>query len=477
MRRRLLITYTLMPIMVAVIAVVVFLYAMGWRYSQNEHDLERGGLLQLDSRPRGAIVTVDGKRLSGKTKTRLDTSAGQKTVSMKLAGYTPWQKTITVPEGGILWLDYVRMVPEEIASEQLASFADSTKGLTSRSGKSIAVIESPSQPVIQSIKISGDSWEKSPVELPSAVITTGTSHQYSLEAWDASGRSLLVKHVVDGTTEWLAVDVAAPEDAVNISQIVPQAMTGAPRFDTRDRSVLYVLASGELRKVDLDGKTVSAPLLTRVVSYAQSASGILSYTSRVKSTDDKRVAGYISRGATEAKQVRSVLGGGKSDFAMQIAEYSDRTYMIVRSGASLEINRVSLRPSDSNSEVSMTHVATLALPKTVTSIDLSPSQRFVVVRTASGLMTYDLELETLSTVSLKKSTLTDELMWIDNFHLAAENDDGELEMIEFDGSNPRAIGIRQAGAPLLLSDNDKWLYTFTTTGGKVNLVRYTMTAQ
>ena len=54
---------------------------------------------------------------------------------------------------------------------------------------------------------------------------------------------------------------------------------------------------------------------------------------------------------------------------------------------------------------------------------------------------------------------------------------GELEMIEFDGSNPRTIGTRQAGAPLLLSDNDKWLYTFTTTGGKVNLVRYTMTAQ
>lgn len=110
------------PIIVGSLLTLAVFYLLGYRFDFSTREVAQGGLLQFDSHPRGALVTVDGKPLSGKTATKHDADAGTHTVTMTLDGYLPWQKTVTVNPGGILWLNYARFIPQSIKTDVQATY-------------------------------------------------------------------------------------------------------------------------------------------------------------------------------------------------------------------------------------------------------------------------------------------------------------------------------------------------------------------
>jgi hypothetical protein len=57
------------------------------------------GAIDIDSRPRGAQVRVDGRLLGAAPMRALDLTAGEHLVTLELPGYATWTRRVTVVPG------------------------------------------------------------------------------------------------------------------------------------------------------------------------------------------------------------------------------------------------------------------------------------------------------------------------------------------------------------------------------------------
>jgi len=71
---------------VLIILTVTILFMLGYRLDSGNGRLEQGALMQFDSKPGGASVSVDNKNV-GTTATKQTVVAGVHTVTMNKTGY------------------------------------------------------------------------------------------------------------------------------------------------------------------------------------------------------------------------------------------------------------------------------------------------------------------------------------------------------------------------------------------------------
>ena len=112
------VVYSLMTLSVIGLVVVLVFVMLGYQFNSDDGKIEQGGLVQFDSQPSGAEVTIDGAAFSTRTASKTTMTAGQHYITMNREGYTPWQKSITVVPGSVLWLNYTRLVPTELEPER-----------------------------------------------------------------------------------------------------------------------------------------------------------------------------------------------------------------------------------------------------------------------------------------------------------------------------------------------------------------------
>ena len=110
-RTQLAFIYFLMVLSVVSIVVVLILITQGYRFNHFDGKLEQGGLVQFNSRPTGATVSVDGMALANRTASKITLSAGPHEVMISREGYTTWKKTVNVKPGSVLWLNYAQLLP------------------------------------------------------------------------------------------------------------------------------------------------------------------------------------------------------------------------------------------------------------------------------------------------------------------------------------------------------------------------------
>src|SRR5690606_5047873 len=103
--------YMLMVLFVLTFVFVLTLLTLGYRFDRSAGTIEQGGLVQLNSIPSGANLTIDSARLSATTGTKTTLAPGKHAITMSRDGYGNWQKTVEVKSGTILWLNYARLIP------------------------------------------------------------------------------------------------------------------------------------------------------------------------------------------------------------------------------------------------------------------------------------------------------------------------------------------------------------------------------
>lgn len=97
-----------------VTAPFVLLRAQGFTLSwkQGLH-LQKNGLILVDSIPSGAKIFLDGKETNFKTPARLTSlPPGSYTIGLKLAGFLPWQNTVSVEAKTATFADHILLLPE-----------------------------------------------------------------------------------------------------------------------------------------------------------------------------------------------------------------------------------------------------------------------------------------------------------------------------------------------------------------------------
>lgn len=474
-RRRLILTYTLAPLFIGSVVTLLVLYMLGYRFSLSDHSVSQGGLIQLDSRPTGARVDVDTYQLPARTATRYDATAGLHTITMSRDGYVPWQKTVTVEPGKVLWLNYARLIPRDIKQSAVLDLPSLDSSIASSNRQAIVAVADDTKPVVTVVTLGG-TVRQSDVTLPSSLYTTGGgTSRFVVEDLSSTGRYALVKHTYGKKYEWLFVDTRTVANSRNVTSIVGQQTT-RPLFVANRDLQLYVVASNNVRLVDLDKETVSAPLISNVAEMTQSPQGILSYVSRVDGKKQQRVAGYYTPGASKPHVIRTFYDNGKAVLRIRIAEYVGDQYVVLQYGTSIEINTTRLPSSDNEQELQLTSIATMAVPDGADYVSFSPTARFVISQHGSTYYTYDLELNSLSTTSLKgESPVKRQLAWLDSYYVWSDRD-STLRLYEFDGANSHAIGTIASGQAVTLSGDNRYLYAFTPTddGASMELIRFQM---
>lgn len=476
-RRRLLLTYTLVPLFIgAVVALLVF-YMLGWRFSLTDHTVSQGGLLQFASQPTGATITVDTYELPSKTNTRYDAAAGLHTITMRQNGYIPWQKTVTLQPGKVLWLNYARLIPEKITHDSLVSYAKLSRSLASTTGQIVLTLPHADKAELQRIEL-GDTVRPETVAIPDSLLKTNVKNsRFNLASISKSGRYAIIEHTYTKGHEWLLIDTESVNNSQNITTIIG-GDSELPIFSTADPRKLYTLVNHDVRLVDASALTLSAPIISNVAEFNQSAQGTLAYVSRVNGSPSQRTAGYYVPGDQKPYVVRTFYDDGKATLRFLIGSFGAKTYFAMQYGTTIEINSTRSLIHTTDDQLQLASVATLAVPNDTDSIVFSPGGRFIMAQRAATYLTYDLELNSLATTSLKgPADSRQALGWLDQYIVWSDRDD-TLRLYEFDGANTSAIGNVVQNQAVVLSSNNEYIYAFQkpSNSDAAQLVRFHLRA-
>lgn len=454
--------YTTMSVAVTVLVAVLVFFMLGYQINRTDGRIEQGGLVQFDTRPGGADVTIDGKVLGTRTASRKTMTSGQHFISMQRPGYQTWQKSIDVVPGSVLWLTYARLVPEELKPTTISSFASLSDTLVSPNSETMAIKEDAVTPTIQLADLRGDDVELSKIDIPATSFTAPAADKtqsFSLEKWNGSSRYLLVKHTYDDNKiEWLVIDTDNVAETKNITTLLG-VDASTITFSPNNSNQVYALVDNNVRKIDLGATTLSGPLVANVTEFSIYDNDTILFVTKPDETTAMRSVGYFDEGASKVRTLRTYNDDGQAPLHIAVGKYFDDHYVTISYGHTVEIMKGSLSRSDATSASAFSSFATMALSSDVQYLAVVTNGRFVVAQEAGAYTVHDIELKKTTTTALQGDApaVATELRWLDPYTIWSDRS-GKLRMYEFDGGNQHDIMPVTAGYSATYSPNGKYLY-------------------
>lgn len=458
-------TYGVMTLATILLTALAVFYAMGYRFNQNDLSIEQGGLLQFRSTPQDAQVVINDKLQSFNTPGRINFGAGTHTVKMQLAGYHTWQKTVDLAPGQLLWLNYARLIPQNISTNKMADFEGVFGALTSPDRKWMLVQVKPDQPVFKLLDFSDP---KKPVvtdlTIPEAQLTKKDDKygQFVIKEWDLNSRYILVEHSNKDTRELLRIDRQKAADAKNVSRLFSLNILEA-HFAGGNANLLYARTDTVLRSLDIGASTASAALISGLEQFVVYGDGTIAFVAtRDGTTPDskQRVAGIYTQGKETI--ARSFAPDAKVSIAY--TEYTRHAYLGINTGdGTVKILRDPTATTKDNAEI-----AEIKLADEVQWMKFSSSGRMLLIGKGNDVANYDLELDKKTAWKVSGPELSQPLQWLDDYYLWTDAG-ANLRLFEFDGTNDHQIvGVHQ-GLIASLSQDGEYLYSFKKTDTGIEL--------
>ena len=465
-------TYVFMTASVLVLVAAIILFVQGYRLNGG-NNLEQGALLQFDSQPNSAVVTVDGRLVSGRSPNKSTVFAGMHTVVMTKEGYQPWTKTIDVKAGTLTWLDYGLLIPVELSVAKVAAYPELADVLTAEDDETILLQPVASQPSFEMVDLRREQPTITTVAIPADIysepVTPNVTHTFTLDEFDASGRYVLVQHRYNENIEWIVLDTQEPTRSENVTTSLDIAMSQL-HFAGTSGNILYALSEGTVRKLDLSAETLSRPLITNVKNFDLYETNILSYVGTDPSNANRHVAGVYQDGDDRPVVVRST----SEDKPLQIAvtHYFNNDYIAVSLGNSVQVLKGF--PHDASDVEDLELLTTLMMPTESTeSLGFSPTGVYVLAQASGAFMSYDIEQGTTASGTIDNAA-GEALRWLDQATLYSDASDS-LMTREFDGANVHTINPAAIGFEATLSPNSRYLYSIDQLdNGQYQLQRVTL---
>lgn len=448
--------YGIMIISTLLISALCIFLVLGYRFNLTKHTVTQGGLLQFDSQPAGASIELDGEAMSFKTPGKRNVAAGQHAVSMTLDGYRPWSKTVGVKAGQLVWLNYTRFVPTNINTTEIKSFPSLSQLLASPDRKWLALWLNKSTPELALADVSSsDKPVFMDIKLPVKVVTKTKQQQFRLQEWDFGSRYLLIKHTYSGGQDFIVVDRAHPDQAVNLNSRFGLDISEVHFADTSGAS-FYAVADGDLRRLDLANKTISAPLIKQVVSFAPYGDASLSYVA-------KATTGY-DIGVLHGSDVNQVAHYETKQAPVDsLTKYFSHNYLAIAANQEVVVYK------DPFAATVQPPVRRIKLNFSAAWLDYASNGRFLLAGDQDKFMTFDADTETTYQGQLNGARADNRsFLWMDDYHFVTTGSD-RLTMVEFDGANPEFISTAQPGFDASLSQDGKRLFSVTKHSGGYSL--------
>ncbi len=466
------IVVAIMAVSVLIILAGTVLSIMGYRLDGENGRLEQGALVQFNSTPNAAAVTINGVSTGSQTSTKRTVMAGEQRIEMSKAGYHTWNRTISVQPGTLTWLDYTRLVPTTLTKQTVRSY-DAVAGTSaSPTQQTIVVQPSADQAVFDVIDIRSQDVKSRQVTIANDLISEqtneGVTHRFVMVRWDEGGRYLLVRHDYRDTSEWIVFDTENAAESVNVNKSLNIALSDL-QFASTNGNVLYGLTDGSIRRLDLSGGTISRGLVNNVTSFEMATTSLFTYVGRESASSQQLVAGLYRDGDREPHILRTF--GSETKVMVATHRYANNDYIAIAEGQKVAVFKGRYPGSGDSLEKTMTTVESFSLPSSIDQLSFSPDGDYVTARSGATFKTYEVEYDNIH--ESKTSGSDQPLAWLDDAHLSVVYD-GSMTMRDFDGSNSHAIMPSVAGFDTTLSQNGKYMYGVNNTDGRFRLERVTM---
>ena len=468
------IVLSVMFVSICIIVVATMLSILGYRLDGLNGRLEQGALVQFESVPAGARVSVDDQYIND-TPTKRSLLAGDRTFMLERDGYRPWTKTITLEAGTLLWLDYVRLIPQNLQRTVISEYDTVTAMKTSANLRSIALKNAAYEPQFTYVDIRNREVSAESITIPTALYTTASSRDtirsFVLHEWDANGRYILVEHRIGDTSEWLVIDVEDVGRSVNITRLLDIELSDI-QFAGTSGNVFFALTNGAVRKLDLANATISRSVIQNVSSFQVYDTNIVSYVGADPEDRSKRVAGLYRDGDREPVIVYRSQNESPR-LSIDTSRYFNDRYIAIADNTVVTVYRGDLPASEADVE-NLAVIETIPTTGTVTNLSFSPSGNHLVAQSGPTFIGYEVEYDRVHEASIASTEETFRaLRWLDGALLWAVQD-GMLSFREFDGANFNSIMPAVAGFDVTLSQNGRYLYAITKTDDSFRLERVTL---
>jgi hypothetical protein len=450
-------TYGVMTISTVVITTIMIFFALGYRLDK-DFNFAQGGLVQFKTFPESADVYIDGQKQSSRTPSKANLFAGQHTVSMSLQGYHEWTKTFDLAGSELLWLNYARLIPEDVKTSVARDFSNVSSNLSSPDKHWVLLQTESKSPVFVLADISDEKQPKfTDIQIPDSSLTKKNDSYgtFTVVEWDLKSQNILFKHQNADVIEFISLDRSKPNEAVNLTKVFGFNITEA-HYSGNSSNIIFANTSGVLRRLDVSSKSASGVLVNKLSSFVVYGDEKIAYVATddsIAGNEPGQILGVWNK--NQPTVVRKYLLDDKIVF--NYSEYDGHDYLAVGVQGSNDVNII--RDPADNAEADSAVFAQFSLGMSPKWISFSSNGRMLVAQNNCAFATYDLEESRSYSKTLDiGAEVNAQYRWLDDFYLYTTA--GELlHVFEFDGTNLNEVVQVVAGQSVTLSSGGKSLFS------------------
>ena len=479
---RIIVSEIIMVVTVAIMVVILAFLVSGY-WLGSGFTVERQGMLQISSIPTGASVAVDGDSpWFQRTNTSKVLASGEHEIILTKDGYDSWSKTVNIREGLLYRLHYPRLFLQNRELETVGTYATATFGTVSPNRKWLILANNTMSWTL--INLDRDQLTPTELDVSGLLGDAGTSAtsvfsgEITYTDWAGDNEHLLLSVKSGDTTDWILLNIRNVSDSVNITKEISTGLSN-PEFYDNSASIMLAIRGGDLYRLEISSRKLSAPLAKSVSQYSiydgeiifvseltdlasmstdnasnsdtdtgsidaeASASEITEITDSVADSSTAKYAVNLLRfGDTAPTKIDSATTAPRA----YISKFYDDKYIILVKDATISVHQ-----KDTYEEV-----YSGSLGFTPTNIKIGHDGEFVFMADGTNFATLDMESYTLT----EWTAGTEHYGWIDSDMLYAVSG-GELNVYDYDSLNRRTLSSNVSDHfPVTITAN-KWLYYFS----------------
>ncbi len=427
----------------AIIAATFILVAIGEGYSYDfrTNQFVLNGLLVLNTQPVSGTVYINGRSIRRQTPYRTTLQSGDYDLEIRRQGYQTWKKHVVIRPSEVTEFQQLVLLPNTFKTEAATQPQSADSIFASKDHKHIAYITGGNEPGLWILNTDHHQGIKvySPVQA-----TADTPGETLLgAAWSADGSHLLLTTKVGDALNYLVVP-AGGGAATNLTDVFKFDLPGI-QFSSYDWRELFWISPEGLRKLNIDSKTVSAPLASGVVAFTF-ANDRLIY---IQSTSLGKAVYSMDRNGNQVKRLVESVSDSDS-YELSYSSYRGRDLLAIvprqTSIATLYLDIYGSTPTSVVVSKNASHAA------------FSFDGRYLAFYSSAGFGSYDIDQAVLANSSHAWGPIQS-LMWLDNFHVIINTKDSAA-VAEADGDNVTSFTSVTPGKPVIATGNQRQAITF-----------------
>lgn len=380
--------YLLVAVAITIAAMILLYQAHGFGVNKNGVVVQNG-LVFFSSKPNPATIYANGKPQPNSTNTRLSLAAGVYNVKISRNGYWDWQRKISVQGDDVQHFDYPFLIPKQLDTTNIRSFAGMPGLFTNSPDHRWLVIQPTSLLTsLQVYDLKNPNKDPLPLDIPIDILTKGTTEKWQIVDWADDNKHLLVEHDYDDKTEFILLDRTAAGQSVNLNKTLSVNPTKL-EFKNRkyDQYYAYEAASQTLRSMRLQG-SADEPIFQRVIAYKSYGTDTLLYVTDSGAPPGKVLVKLAS--GTKTYNIRQFTAG--SNYVVDLTKYSGTMYVVA--GSTVD-NKVYIYQDPAgqldSGQVKVPGPQQVMHVTGVNYVSFSSSAQFVMAENGNHFGVYDLE--------------------------------------------------------------------------------------